>query len=105
MTLTDYRQLLAGTVTEKEFLRDVTRLATLRNWLVYHTHRSDHSAAGFPDLCMVRDGRMVLAELKTERGRLSEAQKRWLGAISQVTGVECHLWRPSDFDTIIDVLR
>jgi len=111
---TEARQRLDLTVSEKDFLRDVTNYALMRDWLVYHTHRSDHSAAGFPDLCLVRsleaDHRVVFAELKTEKGRVSPAQHRWLDALASVAGFSCasvqvFTWRPSNFDTIVEVLR
>lgn len=51
--------------------------------------------AGFPDLVMLRDGRIVAAELKTARGRVSAEQQLWLAEFRQVLGVAVHVWRPA----------
>jgi hypothetical protein len=49
---------------------------------------------GFPDCFMVRAGRAIAAELKSERGRLTPAQAAWLEAMA-AAGVEVYVWRPS----------
>ena len=100
----------ALTVTEAQLQAAVIDLAHLCGWLVAHFRpartqqgwRTPVSAdgAGFPDLVMVRGDRLVVAELKAKRGRVSPDQQAWLDAFSQVPSVEVHLWRPSDWDTI-----
>lgn len=52
--------------SEAAFLQKVEQEARHNGWLVYHTHRSDRSAAGFPDLVMVRPPRLIFAELKAQ---------------------------------------
>jgi len=71
--------------------------ARLCGWLVYHTFNSSKSDPGFPDLVLVRDGRIVYAELKTEKGRLTKHQRDWLKALDDA-GQEVYVWRPSDWD-------
>lgn len=90
--------------TEKQFMEAVIEYARRLNWLVYHTHTSKYSEAGYPDLTLVRGDRLVFAELKTERGRVSVAQERWLDALRRAT-TEVWLWRPRDWPEIEDVLR
>jgi hypothetical protein len=89
-------------MTEREWQREVVALAKHMGWRHYHTHDSRRSEPGWPDLALVRD-RLVLAELKTETGRVSAAQERWLSLLSSA-GVETYLWRPSDRDEVIRVL-
>lgn len=89
-------------VTEREWQREVVSLAKHMGWRHYHTHDSRRSEPGWPDLALVRD-RLVLAELKTETGRVSAAQERWLTLLSSA-GVETYLWRPSDRDEVMRVL-
>ena len=57
--------------TEAQFQAAVIQYAELKGWMVYHTHDSRGSRPGFPDLTMVRDGVLIFAELKSERGRLT----------------------------------
>jgi hypothetical protein len=53
---------------------------------------------------------MVVAELKRESGVLSRAQREFLIELMAVAGasggaVSVHVWRPSDFEQILEVLR
>src|SRR5262245_766911 len=91
-------------ISERAWLAHVVQLLRLHGWLYYHTWRSDHSPAGFPDLIAVRGGRLLAAELKRERGRLTAAQAQWRDAL-MAAGIEWHLWRPSDRDAVLEALR
>lgn len=95
---------VAATVTEKQFQEAVQDLATVFGWLAYHTHFSLRSAAGFPDLVLVRADRLVFIELKTEDGRVTVEQAHWMQAIA-ATGAEVYLFRPSDWDCLEETLR
>ena len=80
--------------TERTFQAAVVELAKLCRWSVYHAFDSRRSSPGFPDLVLAKSGRVIFAELKSERGTLSKAQRSWLEA----TGGSC--WRPSDWPHI-----
>ena len=58
---------------------------------------------GFPDYCAARkrDGvcQVIFAELKDEKSQPTPEQAHWL----DVTGG--YLWRPSDFEQIVEVLK
>lgn len=92
-------------VTEREFLRMVAELARLLGWRVYHPWLSIRSERGWPDVALCRPPRLILAELKTDRGRVTPSQAEWLDLLGACPGVEVHLWRPADLDTIAAVLR
>ncbi len=89
----------ATAADEKHFMADVIREAKRCGWLVYHTHNSRRSQAGFPDLVMIRGCRMIVAELKTETGKTSPQQDDWLLAFNSVAytsdNLEVHVWTPS----------
>lgn len=53
---------------------------------------------------LCRADRLLFAELKSERGRLSAAQREWREALG-MAGVRVRVWRPSDWDEIVEVLR
>lgn len=91
-------------ITEKELESQVRDLAELFGWKYYHTWRSIHSPAGFPDCVMVRENRIIFAELKSEKGKTSEQQFKWLEALGR-TKTEVYLWKPSDFDKIVEILN
>ncbi len=65
-------------ITEKAFESQVKSLAKIFGWRYYHTWRSFHSPAGFPDVVMVRPPRLVFAELKSEKGKTTPEQEGWL---------------------------
>lgn len=74
--------------------------------LVYHTHDSRRSAPGFPDLVLVHPehGRVVFAELKAEGRYPIPEQRKWLSALKRCPGVEVFLWRPRDWESIVETL-
>ncbi len=91
--------VVASRITEADLLRSVLSLARVYGWLAYHTWNARHSAAGFPDLVLVRGGRLIFAELKSEHGRVTAQQLVWGAALTraEVTGGVAYLvWRPSD---------
>jgi hypothetical protein len=92
-------------VTEREFSQAVSDLAKMRGFLSYHTHDSRRSAPGFPDWVFVKPPRLIFAELKTEKGKLSPAQADWIAVLGDVPGVEVYVWRPSQLDEIAEVLK
>ena len=92
-------------ISEKAFMHQVRDLAHLLRWQTYHPYLSIHSERGWPDLTFIRPPRLVFAELKTQKGKTTEHQDRWLALLREVEGVECYLWRPSDWDSITEVLR
>lgn len=53
--------------------------------------------AGFPDLVLARRGRLIFAELKSTKGRVSTAQCEWLRVLRTVPCVGVHVWRPEDW--------
>ena len=93
-------------VSEKAFNQAVVDTARRWGWLVYHSWNSQHSAAGWPDLAMVRDGRLILAELKIGQRKVRPDQEEWLDALRRVgPPVEVKVWRwPDSWDDIIRTL-
>jgi len=81
-------------MTESDLQGAVVDLAGRFGFLVYHTYDSRRSAKGFPDLCMVhpKSGALIFAELKSETGRVTVEQDRWLRALA-FRGV-AFVWRP-----------
>ena len=92
-------------IHEKQFMAQVVEVATLLGWLVYHTYDSRRSTPGFPDLTMCKRGRLILAELKTDTGKVSPAQSLWLSTLASCPGVEVYTWRPAQWDDIVATLR
>ena len=64
------------------------------------------TSKGWPDHALTKDGRLIFAELKTMRGRLTSEQVEWLTALAQ-TAAEVYLWRPTHWHSgaIETVLR
>jgi hypothetical protein len=92
-------------LTEKAWLAQVRTLAQTHGWMTYHPMRSQGAEPGWVDLVFLRGPTLVCAELKTDRGRLTPAQQRWLDGLGKVEKVQVHLWRPGDLDQVMEVLR
>ena len=91
--------------TEKAFMAQVLEAARLFGWEAYHPWLSKFSPRGFPDLVLCRPPRLIFAELKTETGKVTGPQQRWLDLIGSCPAVAVYLWRPDDLDTIVGILR
>jgi len=134
MTQEQYRQAQAEAMSEAQLQAAIIGtgpkapgLAQRLGWMAYHTHRSDRSPAGFPDLTLVhpKAGRLIFAELKRQkRSNATPAQVEWLAALNIVsdsiasdlvdesryepspdrpTRVIAVLWRPRDLlDGIVE---
>lgn len=96
----------AKPLTESQFLQQVRDLAKLTGWECYHTHNSQRSEPGWPDLVLASAAhrRVLFVELKTAVGRLSKHQQKWLGLLS-ACGMEAAVWRPADLPEIAKILR
>jgi hypothetical protein len=102
-------------VKESYFQSQVIMLAKLHGWLVMHTRAVEIRPGvwktpltghpGFPDLVLAhpRGRGVIFAELKAEKGRLSDSQDVWLRTLADA-GMETYVWRPKDIDAISKIL-
>src|SRR3712207_848242 len=86
-------QALAASITERDFQAQVVQFARLCGWRCYHTHDSRRSEPGFPDLILARPPRLLAVELKTNRGKVTDAQAEWLETLA-ACGVTTAVVRP-----------
>ena len=110
--------VVAEGVRERHLQNAIVKAARLLGWLVHHTrpalsqtgrwHTPLQGHTGFPDLVLVYPAQseneqtaIIFAELKSKRGRVSDAQRRWQEALMQAQGVEYYIWRPSDLPSIL----
>jgi len=94
-------------ISEAELQAAVIDLAHFLGWRVAHFRPAltggrwstpvSADGAGFPDLVMARNGEVVVAELKSEKGRISPAQKAWLLALGWSGNCRIFVWRPADW--------
>lgn len=100
-------------MTEADFLNQIIELAHLYQWRVQHVRpawsnkgwRSPiQGDSGFPDLVLMKPPRVILAEVKSNKGRLSPEQRDWVTALDICPGVETYIWRPRMWDDIVEIL-
>lgn len=105
-TKTRPRKTSVPKLTESQFLQQVRDLAKLTGWETYHTHNSQRSEPGWPDLVLASatQRRVLFVELKTAVGRVSTHQQKWLDLLAGC-GLESAVWRPADLPEIALVLR
>ena len=95
---------------ERDLQKWIIQYAEIHGWYVYHVANvrgqlRSNTAIGYPDLTMARGDRLVFAELKAKRGRVTEPQLRWLNRLQDLKSVECYLWKPTDMETIRELLE
>ena len=89
------------TMSESELQEGIVTTAGLSGWMVYHTYNSQRSAPGFPDLVLVHADRgMVIAELKSAKGKPTTDQWAWLTMLAR-WNAHVYLWRPCDYDAVL----
>lgn len=97
-------------LTEADWQTTVVDLARLRGWMVGHFRPGRtrdgwrtavaYDGAGFPDLCLARDGQVLFLELKTDSGQTTSFQRDWLREL----GDHAHIIRPSDWEHLQELL-
>ena len=87
-------------MSEKEFMQQVIELATLYRWMVYHTFDSRRSCAGFPDLLLLKNAALIVAELKVGDNKPTSEQRTWLDCWRLIPGALVCVWRPTDWKAI-----
>ena len=107
-------------MTEAELQRSVLELLTLYGWHSLHLSPAlvrgrwmtamQGQGSGWPDIYAVRDGQVVVAELKGidakgHVGQLTAEQWEWLYLLQQVPGISAYLWEPNDMNEIIKILQ
>lgn len=106
---------MALKVSEADWEKQLVALARLNGWKVAGFRTAQvgkswqtpvrHDAKGWPDLVLVRPkDRILFVELKTDKGRLSKEQEVWIRMLEEA-GQEVYVWRPSDWDEAVEVLR
>ena len=128
--MTPAQLAIARAMSEAELTEHVIAAARQFDWLVHHCRPARtrdgswrtpiQGDAGFVDLCLARDGRVIFAELKREGKRPDAAQMAWAYALvgeddermvfPSAMGnesVSYRVWRPSDWvsGAILAVLR
>ena len=92
-------------LSETEFQAQVVRAARMFRWMISHMTLPQRSEPGVPDLLMVRPPRVIFAELKRQNGRVTIPQHMWFHDLDECPGVEVYIWKPSDWDEIVEVMR
>lgn len=90
---------------EKAFMWAVIDLATRHCWKVFHVHNPTKAEEGFPDLLMLRSGRMIAAECKMPGQFPTAAQEGWLAELEKVAGCVAVVWRPENWPEIQELLK
>lgn len=93
-------------ISETEFQQRLIETAQLYGWKVVHYRKSRHQSGkwatavqgdnGGQDIILAKNGLVILAELKKDRGSQTNEQKEWEAA----AGAHARVWRPRDWDAI-----
>jgi len=102
-------------IGEAQLQAAIVELAKHLGWLVFHPMPVQNQAGrwrtalqgdkGFPDLVMAhKDHGVILVELKSSIGRLSEFQDKWIATL-KAGGATVYVWRPLDIKEARIVLQ
>jgi hypothetical protein len=91
-------------VNERQFQASIVEAAGYAGWSCYWTWNSQHSPAGWPDLVLLKDGRILIYECKTAQGRIRPEQLACL-ALLQAAGIPARIVRPADIDEVLAELQ
>ena len=113
---TDLQRYQASMVPkEADFQTQVLDLALRYGWEALHvfpaqvgegkrrrfiTPTQGTMAKGWPDLVLLKDGRLIFVELKSATGKLSADQSRVLELLRKIHGAAVETWRPADLEHI-----
>lgn len=109
MKAKDYQKLYQKTKPESAIQRDVSTALIKLGWLVvrinsgaynqedkryirFYTIMNTGKSSGLPDLMAMKNGRTLLLEVKTPKGRLRASQIEFAG-VSKAHGNEVHIVR------------
>jgi hypothetical protein len=105
-------------LAERQFHAQVVELATWLRWHCWHDRATNMPRAcrachapldfarndpGWPDLILIRRPRVLFVELKSDRGRLTDAQAQMLAEL-RACKQEVYVWRPRDWSKIEKIL-
>ena len=98
---------MSAPMSEADWQRRVMDTARLTGWMCAHFRPAKTQRGrwvtpmagdkGFPDLVLAKDGRLLLAELKTDKGRPTLEQQAWLAEL----GAHGRLWRPAQWEAVL----
>ncbi len=101
---------------ERDFQQQIIDMAHLYGWRIAHFRPAmkkdgtwvtpvSADGKGFPDLLLVHPTKhkIIVVEVKTEKGKLTPEQERWLWAFAECD-IQSYDWRPSDWDYIVKTL-
>lgn len=98
-------------ISEASWQKMVIQLAVSKGWKYYHppdnipnkAGKRQYVVAGYPDLTLVKDNRLLFIELKRNLGKTTKEQVEWLEALKKA-GAEVYVWRPKDYNEVVQVL-
>jgi hypothetical protein len=96
--------VLRASIPEKDFLATVRGMGEVYAWRVYQVldtaNYAKRTSKGWPDLFMVKEGRALAIEGKTEKGRVTPDQQEWIELLATVPGITSGVYRPRDMDEL-----
>lgn len=98
---------MTAPMSEADWQRRLMDTARLAGWMCAHFRPAKTQRGrwvtpmagdkGFPDLVLAKGGRLLLAELKTDKGKPTVEQQAWLAEL----GAHGRLWRPANWEAVL----
>jgi hypothetical protein len=95
----------APDVSERDLQQLILDLATVCGWWHFHARDMRRSDTGWPDLILARPRSPLLVwEIKSAAGKLSDEQYDWGVVLMQVPGIEYRTIWPADWGHVVETL-
>lgn len=88
-------------MTEKELTKIMRKYWQQNGWLAIRNQQNIGSHKGLADFIVIKGGKHVFVELKGDKGRQSEFQKKFQQEVEEHGGIYCLCRCIKDFETTI----
>lgn len=105
ISVEEFNRMMDAAMSERDFRNWLVAELKLAGWTTWFVWDSRHSPKGWLDIEALRPPRMIKAELKTMKGKLTTEQRGTIALLAHYPWIEVYVWRPSDRSTILDIIR
>jgi hypothetical protein len=91
-------------INHADYQWQIVKYAKLHGWKHQYWWRTFKSPKGWLDLVLARPPRLVMAEIKIPPDTIKPEQQEWIDMWKQYPLIECYIWLPDDWDTVVKIL-
>lgn len=90
---------------EKEAIKELKKYWKQNGWYAIRNQQNIGSHKGLSDFVVIKDGKVVFVEVKGERGRQSDAQKKFEQDITKCGAYYCVCRTADEFHAFVELIK